>query len=271
MLANGRACAVQTPAVRRRGMMRFSKQGRWCSMTQERSSSRSTLDREGLEFHRAICGPVEQAEMVKVARDLLAGSALDWADYQRWRERGAYQRGLFASPHRDRIMFDFLGVSPRLDMLVLEVLVRTDALQRIRAEVVGYIRLWHAQLRLAKVGARNLRIHRDVEREFVVTILLDDVRTLVGALRYLPSWHHWHRRLTPPRGVSPFLIRGLGSSATGVRGDAYLFNGRLCHGREAPCLADQLALLVSLIPASSARATDRPVPKGICSLLDSAS
>ena len=233
------------------------------------SAAAERIKNRGFSNVRAALQGVHLSELsARCVDDLLESEDYPWSSQREWRLSNKYDPKLFSGERRDAILFDFLGLDREVDQSIKSFLDANGVLDLLASHYGERFRLWHAQLRCAVPDARGLMLHRDRDREVVVTLLLSDVLEKRGALMYVPKSHRWPRIIQPPIRVQGGLLGPTSEYATGTAGEGYIFDGRILHARRSPRYIRNLAVILSFLPWSSPWSSLRPIPRDVAQLFE---
>lgn len=153
----------------------------------------------------------------------------------------------------------FLGLSATLDT-AFEALIQRDPVRTFLERSLGSgYRLHSAALRMARPGAERIRMHQDQPGETKLSILLSDALAKDGSTVFVPGSHAWPRMLNCLP-FTPDLVDRHTRGTIGRAGDAYVFTGRIWHGRPFNEATTNLVLLISFIPRGTPYEVRLPAP-----------
>lgn len=230
-------------------------------MPGEPNSTLGAFCRDGFAKLPELVTGDELATAQRHARELLEGDGVSFRQYVPWAEDGQWRSELFVRPS-SKLRLDFLGLFPALDAVMESVLAR-PVVESALQQILGSGRqLWYATIRRALAGERQgVRLHHDIAGETGLLLLLADAPDKEGGMVWVRGSHRWPRVLESFPFLYPAHFPQHVVGATGRAGDAYLFSNSTWHGRLPARSRDDMAIVLTFLPAAHPRTTRRAPPE----------
>jgi hypothetical protein len=191
------------------------------------------------------------------AADLRRREAESWEGAARWFAESRWRPAHFAGDGRNANFYDVLGVDPRLDGAVEELLASTLIRDLLDRALGADYRLWFAQLRWAEPDGEEYVLHQDVYGELGICLYLSDHPDDGGSMVLWPGSHRWPRALEALPPLLPKFVKERLVSIEGRAGDACVFLNKTWHGRTT-AREPRLVMLLSFIPPGPSERARRP-------------
>lgn len=215
------------------------------------------LSSVGFSKVTGVLAPRQVEVIAEETAALLARPSASWSEFARYARDEEWRSLLLSEPDRASF-YDFIGLSPRLDA-VLSDLLDHPLIKRLLWRMMGPDhRLWYAHIRSAGPGSPPLRLHQDLPGEKGLIILASPASSNEGATMFLPRSHRWPRvlRYLPP--ISPTHLEPSLTGATGNAGDLYLFDNATWHGRSPGGPERNTVIILTFLPRGTIYRTRRP-------------